>query len=472
MLIRFCRRRVQALALAAALAPAAATAATITVTTIADGSLPDQCTLRDATVAANTNAAAGGCPAGDPGHDDIVFAPGVGGTLLLSGGQIVLSDEMSITGPGADALTLDAQGQSRIFDIQGDQNTIRQFTLTGMTLTRGRTTDANENGHGGAIRSISALHLVDVVLAGNSIAGDNAVGGALFSMTTTVLTRSRVVGNWTEGYGGIAGGVMVAFGSAELADSTIADNWTVGDYAGGGGIVVFWQWFDATFVNSTISGNETRGDNSQAGGLAVGGNAFLINSTVSGNHTLGNNADGGFVDGGAMSVTGNIMLTNSTVVDNSSASVGGVAIAIAANPGTGVIKATNSVIAATTQASAALCSKPLDTASSSHNLATDASCGSDALVGGAPVAAEALALAPLADNGGPTWTHALLPGSLAIDAGDDAVCAATPVNGLDQRGRPRPQDGNGDSIAACDVGAFEAADPDRVFADGFDSPTR
>ena len=60
------------------------------------------------------------------------------------------------------------------------------------------------------------------------------------------------------------------------------------------------------------------------------------------------------------------------------------------------------------------------------------------------------------DNGGPTWTLALLPGSAAIDAADDAICAAAPVNNLDQRGITRPQG------AHCDIGAYEALPP-RAF---------
>lgn len=60
-------------------------------------------------------------------------------------------------------------------------------------------------------------------------------------------------------------------------------------------------------------------------------------------------------------------------------------------------------------------------------------------------------LGPLADNGGPTWTHALLPGSPAIDAGDPALCEAT-----DQRGVARPKNGDGDGNPVCDIGAFEA----------------
>ena len=57
-------------------------------------------------------------------------------------------------------------------------------------------------------------------------------------------------------------------------------------------------------------------------------------------------------------------------------------------------------------------------------------------------------IGPLADNGGPTWTHALLPGSPALDAADDAICPAT-----DQRGTARPQGPH------CDIGAFELTVP-------------
>ena len=451
-----------AVALGGALACAAAHAATITVTTTDDGSGPGECTLRDAIASANTNAATAACVAGEAGHDDIVFAPGVTGTIALTGGELEIVEEASITGPGAPLLTIDAQQNSRIFSMTGDASLTT--TLTGLTIANGRTTADGDSG--GAIKCLTALTLVDSIVTGSSTAGQNAPGGGLFTATTTILTRSTVSGNWTEAYGSLAGGMIVVFGLGTLTDSTISDNWTEGDTAGGGGLVVFWGWFDATLINSTISGNATYGDSSQAGGLAAGGNAILINSTVSGNSTHGNNNTGGFTDAGAITVNGNVTLTNSTIVDNLSAS-GGPSINLA-TPDTTVLTATNSLIASTTGDATPLCSRAIDAASSTHNLVTDASCGSDTLIGGAPVAAGDLALGALADNGGPTKTHALLAGSLAIDAGDADACAAAPVANLDQRGDVRPVDGNGDGTAICDVGSFEAEDTDTIFASGFD----
>ncbi|MCB0064362.1 MAG: hypothetical protein KDE19_19695, partial [Caldilineaceae bacterium] len=95
--------------------------------------------------------------------------------------------------------------------------------------------------------------------------------------------------------------------------------------------------------------------------------------------------------------------------------------------------------------------------SQTHNLIEDSAnaCGISHGTNGTIVGQDPL-LGPLQDNGGPaagagtaTHTHALLAGSPAIDGGDNAICAAAPVNNLDQRGTVRPQG------TACDIGAVE-----------------
>ena len=82
-----------------------------------------------------------------------------------------------------------------------------------------------------------------------------------------------------------------------------------------------------------------------------------------------------------------------------------------------------------------------------HNLDSDGTCS---LSGPGDLSGVNPLLGPLQDNGGATFTIALLPGSPAIDAGNDLACPAT-----DQRGFPRPRDGDGDDIEVCDMGAYE-----------------
>ena len=173
-----------------------------------------------------------------------------------------------------------------------------------------------------------------------------------------------------------------------------------------------------------------------AGGLRTLGNVTIENSTISGNVSTA-------WHGGAMFNTdGTVTIVNSTIVGNSApdGTAGGLMVATFGAPVTVTVQ--NSIIADNGSYNCQVEGDPATAVLTSlgNNVATDASCaavGSDIIVapGGAGVDV-------LADNGGPTLTHALLAGSVAIDAGNTAVCPAT-----DQRGVVRD--------AACDVGAFE-----------------
>ncbi len=164
----------------------------------------------------------------------------------------------------------------------------------------------------------------------------------------------------------------------------------------------------------------------------------ITNSTIYGNRMPGP----GNNKGGGIAATGNVTITNSTIASNSiSSSYGWLRWGGGVYGGTVTFK--NTVLSSNWPNNC----EGATVASGGNNIDSGDTCGfADAtdLVNTDPL------LDVLADNGGPTPTMALLPGSPAIDAGDDAVCAAAPVNGVDQRGNPRPQGTH------CDIGAVEA----------------
>lgn len=265
-------------------------------------------------------------------------------------------------------------------------------TLEDLTITSGRSF------RGGAIYNRGNLTLTRVVLA-DSLAygpGLGGMGGAVFNVGTLLVADSSLTGNYAAGIlaNGTGGGI-VNFGVLAVNNTTFTANTS----RIGGGLSNFGQ---AAVTNSTFSGNSASN-----GGAAIytGGGSLEISSA-----TLANNngfAGGIFHDGGVIGVRSSLLVDSTG--DNCS---GGV------NP-------------------------------SGNNLATDDTCGM-------PVATAAqINLGPLADNGGPTATHALLPGSVAIDAAADCTDLQGNVLSKDQRGFFRPGITGSPGSAACDLGAYE-----------------
>lgn len=223
-------------------------------------------------------------------------------------------------------------------------------------------------------------------------------------------------GNWKCG-----GAINVQSGTtAIVTNSTLSNNSSTD---GGGAIAIYWG--AVMVANSTFTGNV---DNWQGGAIdSFYGNLNVRNSTFVNNSIV--NGYGGAIN----QFGGSLTLTNNTFSGNA-ADRGAGAIDLWWNP---TLSASNNIIANSPRGGN--CSGALG---GSNNLSSDDTCGVPA--------SSSILLGALGNYGGPTPTLPLLPGSAAIDAGDDAVCAAAPIGNLDQRGVVRSQGTH------CDIGAFES----------------
>jgi CSLREA domain-containing protein len=381
-------------------------AATINVNTTADDLTNNgNCTLREAIQAANTNSAVDSCPAGAAAPTvDTINVPAGTYTVTIAGvesanaaGDFDIMESVNIAGAGATNTIIDGNGLvsgDRVFEILGAGT----VNITGVTIQNGR----NGNGAGIANNGTGTLNVSNCIISDN-LDPSGGEGGGIFNTNT---------------------------GTASVSNCTISGN-TVENGGWGGGIS---NWGSLTVTDSTISGNTGTGTN-YGGGIYNSGTASVTNSTISGNTISGTNSRGGGIYN---RFGGTLTVSNSTITDNIAADSGG-GIYISG----GTVNLRNTIVA--NQQAGGDCNTAV--ASTLNDMDSDGTCG----VG---TTADPI-LGPLADNGGPTQTHALLAGSPAIDAGDDATCAAAPVNGVDQRGITRPQDGDSDGTAHCDIGAFE-----------------
>jgi hypothetical protein len=240
----------------------------------------------------------------------------------------------------------------------------------------------------------------------------NVLSGA--SLTAVDLTIKR--GDTTAGGGGIENDGILALVGVTLTDNEADD---------GGAI---FNLDTTTLRNVTLSGNRA---NLDGGGLKnFSGTTTANNVTFSGN--VADNDGNGVGDGGGIFVAiGTVTASNTIIGDNRDGSTG-------ANP-----KHDD-------------CSGTL--ASGGYNLIQDVEGCTIAGVAAGNITGKNPQLFPLADNGGPTQTHALRRGSDAVDAGNPAAPGSSPsaCETTDQRGTKRPQG------PRCDIGSFEREGPSEV----------
>jgi CSLREA domain-containing protein len=396
-------------------------AATFVVTKTADtsdGSCNADCSLREAVAAA----------VAAPGNDVITFDPAVFSTprtITLSGSEIAIASAGSllIEGPGAQLLTIDGNGASRI--ISNDAGAVT--TIRGIRFTGGNGAGAANTGRGGAIyNNGGTLVLERLVLVGNTANTGGAVNNAGTAASLSIID-CHVQGNASVSSGGamqnFSGNALFVSGSSFVAN-------TGGGSTGGGAAQLNGE---ATLVNSTFSGNVA----SAGSGGAIHSNGprlLVVNSTFTGNSALSN---AGGLHRASSSTTPALFVRNSLIAGNTGGAAPDVSsLGIVTSLGNNLVGVSGGTVGF-------VASDLLDVAAG---------------------------LGPLADNGGPTPTHALLAGSPAIDAGQacvlDSSCASDNLASnltTDQRGRARP------GGAGVDIGAYEVSDP-RIFGNGFEGP--
>ena len=345
----------------------------------------------------------------DAGCDVIDFQ---GVALITVDLDLQILREVTINGPGADLLTLSGGETSRVFSILPG---VGPVLISGVTITDGR---ANP---GGGVSNEGTLLVTNSVISRNrpilgTFDGD---GGGIFNTGTLTVRNTLITLN-----GGMVtfrfGGGIFNSGTATVENSTIFRNWL---FLGGG----IYNEGMLTLTNSTVSGNTSFAN----GGILnlASGTMNVTNTTVSGNS--------GFIFVSGINNIGTMTLTSSTVSGNRSSNTSGAPVDQIANQNVLTIK--NSIIGG--NAYGVNCVGSFT--SLGLNLSDDSSCSGFTQV-------DDVKLGRIADNGGPSETHALLEDSPAIDAVTDCTLqdGVTPLN-TDQRGVLRPQG------SACDVGAFE-----------------
>lgn len=404
-------------------------AATITVTNTNDSG-PGS--LRDAVATAAPN-------------DLIDFnLPGCPCTITLTSGEIVIDKFLYVRGPGAGVLAVSGNHASRIFRV------VAGGEISGLTLMNGNATD------GGAIHNTGNLTLNVVAISGNT--ASNAGGGILnvFAAGTVNAFFSTISGNTA---GGSGGGV---YGSVALFHSTLVGNTSQG--GSGGGI---YNDNSTLVYKSTVASNTSTANDAFGGGIYNdGGLLTIVNSTISGNAArgIGSAAGGGISNDGALQLIFSTVSANTAAnAGSTNASGGGVAFA-----GGGPATVKNTIVAGNSGSpdfpdvwvTAGLAFDSLgynligvEFGNMGFNQPTD--------LKGSVFAPLDPRLGPLRNNGGPTFTHALLAGSPAIDQAGDAVdLNGTPIAN-DQRGilADRPFDfaaiPNAPGGAGSDIGSFE-----------------
>jgi hypothetical protein len=443
-------RRLALLLVIAVLVPLAAQGMTFTVKSSADsgGTCPGAtCTLRQAILTAGSG-------------DTINFDSSLT-TIDLTTAELLINKNLTISGPGAASLKIrkaTSVGSDPAFRVLRIASGNFNVTISGVTIASGfrQGISGADDGGGILVEGGNSLLIADCLISGNR-SGHN--GGGIANYGTVTVSDSTISDN-QAGYQVVGGGGIYNVGEITITRSTLSGNTT--SHAKGGGIH---NSGTATITNSTIFGNVA--NYGSGGGISNDSTLTITNCTLSGNSTfLG--TGGGIVNSGAVTIT------NSTVVHNGNH---------ANNPNhgdgiynSGTVNAKNTIVAANLELLGRgqqdfigpLTSQGYNLIGNGNNATITPAQSTDQI--GTPSSPIDPVLGPLQDNGGPTFTHALLSGSPATDKGHFSG------SNTDQRGFARPVDNPTIANAAggdgSDIGAFEKQEASIARSSNFSTRAR
>lgn len=357
-----------------------------------------------------------------------VTSAGDAGPGTCAVNSCTLRDAVAAATSGSDTITFASSLSGDTITLSGNITISHSVTIQGLGANRLAVSGGSAASKGGIFYIKGSYYSVGI--SGLTLTNGNATyGGALgvHGFDNNVTLSYVVLENNHASTGG--GGVYTPRGTVTVTHSTISGN-SAGSLGGG----IDSNYGAVTVIDSTIYGNSagtSGGSAGSGGGLYVRGPLTVNNSTISGNTST---AGSGFeLNAYSSSVTNSIISGNS-------------------NP--------NQQFLSTGQGRTITLTASYDLINGGYYVGQGTTfSGSHLITGQDPK------LGPLTNNGGPTQTLALLPGSPAIDVGNNSTCAAT-----DQRGVVRPYNATGKGTAICDMGAFEVGfdDLDTIFANGFE----
>ncbi len=393
---------------------------------------------------------------------NVIDATGISGTITLTS-EIPINKNVSIQGPGSSQLTVSGNNITRVFYI----NSGKTVSISDLTVADGKVIDF----HGAGINNSGDLTLNNVNIINNIVEASGSPynrGGGIYvhDAASLTMTNGIVSGNTATQHGG---GIHVGFNASISLENVIIDNNELTDINSAGGGISIRSGSTATLNNVAIQNNSAK---SSGGGVYTDTSITITNSSIT-NNAVTSGTGGGLYLSGTTSTLENVTISGNSVSNSNNNAIGGginliapailnmnnvtVANNLSQGQSAGIyiqnsatLNIGNTIIAGNNASNHVNddCSGIMN--SLGHNLIQiTTGCTINGTTTG-NITDSAPELAPLGDYGGSTLTHALSFNSPALDAADNATCESA-----DQRGTSRPQDGDNDSTATCDIGAYE-----------------